>query len=567
MKRTRILFISESDLELCNKALLYAKQFQQLHDYTVECTALTLSSGDPIPSVEFDIVITLNSNLKESMPLLFGSPTIIHRPNSNHTPEDDLDLAEFIKSFFSNGFFTAIINQKRNTESMLSSINEGIIAHNLERKIFYYSPRAEEILGINKELVLGRDCHEVFPQMLCGPNCSFCEAGNDYKNFSTKHYTTTLTFSGDSKRELEVSVVPLINERGNTYGVISTINDISYLEELKRELDDEQSFHGIVGLNSKMQNIFELIRNVAVSDFPVAINGESGTGKELVATAIHKESSRKDQHFVPINCGALPEGTLESELFGHVRGAFTGATRDKKGRFELAHGGTLFLDEIGEMPLNVQVKLLRVLQEGTIEPVGSEKARRVDVRILSATNRDLKEMVQEGTFREDLYYRLSVVPIELPPLRKRQSDIAILANDFLSKTAKKMGRDSAYFSKETVELLMNYNWPGNVRQLQNAIQYCLIKSSGHKILPIHLPPEIFSVQENIKPIEKKVELPQPIVKQGRHKLTTEKLIEALRQTAGNKAKAARLLSVGRATLYNYINSNPAIKEKLREFDF
>lgn len=567
MKRTKILLISESDQELCNKALLHASEFLQLHDDSVEWSVLTLSTGEPLPSVEFDIVITLNSTLKNSMPLLFGSPTIIHRPTSAHNSGNDLDLAEFIKSFFGNGFFTAIINQKRNTESMLSSINEGIIAHNLERKIFYYSPRAEEILGIKKENVLGRDCHEIFPQKLCGPNCSFCEAGSDYHNFSGKHYTTTLSYSGGSKRELEVSVVPLINEYGDTYGVISTINDISYLEELKRELNEEQSFHGIIGVNSKMQNIFELIRNVAVSDFPVAISGESGTGKELVATAIHKESSRKEKHFVPINCGALPEGTLESELFGHVRGAFTGANRDKKGRFELADGGTLFLDEIGEMPLNVQVKLLRVLQEGTFEPVGSEKTRRVDVRIVSATNRDLKEMVQEGTFREDLYYRLSVVPIELPPLRKRQSDIAILANDFLSKTAKKMGRDSVYFSKETIELLMNYSWPGNVRQLQNAIQYCLIKSSGHKILPIHLPPEIFTIHREPKieyREEKHVQLSE---KQGRFKLTAEQLIDALRQTAGNKAKAARLLSVGRATLYNFINNNPSIKERLKEFDF
>ena len=239
-------------------------------------------------------------------------------------------------------------------------------------------------------------------------------------------------------------------------------------------------------------------------------------------------------------------------MFGHVKGAFTGAIKDKKGRFELADKGTLFLDEIAELSPKMQVKLLRVLQEGVVEPVGSETHKRVDVRILCATNRNLRELVSRGEFREDLYYRLAVVPIEIPPLRERGSDIILLARHFLARTAKKLSRSDMSFSEDAVSVMINYSWPGNVRQLQNAIQYAMIKCRGNTIMPEHFPPEILSTTS------------VPLTGNGgpkvgrKPKLNTEMVESALAKAGGNKAKAARILKVGRATLYNFLNNNSEV---------
>ncbi|MBW2144240.1 MAG: sigma-54-dependent Fis family transcriptional regulator, partial [Deltaproteobacteria bacterium] len=264
---------------------------------------------------------------------------------------------------------------------------------------------------------------------------------------------------------------------------------------------------------------------------------------ELVAAAIHNEGSRAKKPFVPVNCSALPEGLLESELFGHVKGAFTGALRDKKGRFELAHGGTLFLDEIVDLPKVVQVKLLRVLQEGTFEPVGSEKTVSVDVRLISAANRDLKHEVKKGNFRDDLFYRINVVPILLPPLRERKNDIPLLIENFLEKSAQE-GHVSGGISKDALAAMIDYSWPGNVRELQSAIRFALVKSKGQRIKPDHLPLEL---KENVSL--------HPSRGPSR-KLSLESVRSALTQTGGNKAKAAKLLGVGRATLYRFMSEYP-----------
>jgi DNA-binding NtrC family response regulator len=258
-----------------------------------------------------------------------------------------------------------------------------------------------------------------------------------------------------------------------------------------------------------------------------------------VARAIHQEGWRARGPFIAVNCGALPQGTLESELFGHVKGAFTGAIRDKKGRFALADGGTIFLDEVGELPLSTQVKLLRVLQEGTFEPVGSEKTVRVQVRVISATNRDLKEMVARGEFREDLYYRLCVVPIYLPPLRERRNDIPLLAEHFLCRYAAEEGRPGVRLSPEALAALMDYDWPGNVRQLKNAIRFALVKCAGEMIGPEHLPGEITREHPTV-------------ARRSRPRLTRERIEQALAAAGGNKARAAKLLGIGRATLYRYL---------------
>jgi transcriptional regulator with PAS, ATPase and Fis domain len=299
-----------------------------------------------------------------------------------------------------------------------------------------------------------------------------------------------------------------------------------------------------------MIEVFRQIINVAEYDYPVHIFGETGTGKELVAEAIHKASSRKDGPFVPINCGAMPEGLVESELFGHVKGSFSGAIRDKKGRFELADGGTIFLDEVAELSKHMQAKLLRFLQDGKFEKVGGEKTIRINVRVISATNKDLKEEMKKNRFRDDLYYRINVVPISLPTLRERKSDIPLLVNHFLKQAARQYNRNSVVVSDRAMMLLTEYKWSGNVRELQNAIQFAFVKSSGDEITSDNLPMEI-----NDDRLFQTIRGPS-------RKLDRVQVESAIRKTGGNKAKAARLLNVGRATLYRFINDYPELQESI-----
>ena len=326
------------------------------------------------------------------------------------------------------------------------------------------------------------------------------------------------------------------------------LRSVGTVQDITERMRAKNSFAGIVGRDPQMQEVFKNIRELAGIKMPVVITGESGTGKELVARALHSEGPRATRPFVPVNCGALPENLLESELFGHVRGAFTGAIRDKKGRFELADGGTLFLDEIADMPKSLQVKLLRVLQEGHFERVGDEKSISVDVRLISATNRDLERAVKKGDFREDLYYRVRVVPIVLPPLRERRGDIPLLVEHFLEQAARE-GQRSRGISKEAVASMAEHHWPGNIRELQSALHFALVKSEGRRIQKAHLPAEIRSLSGSA-PLP---EIPAPGRRQGHRKLDEHSVREALEQAHGNKVKAAKILGVGRATLYRFLS--------------
>ena len=320
--------------------------------------------------------------------------------------------------------------------------------------------------------------------------------------------------------------------------------DVGDLKRIAGE-SRKEGFRGIIGRERVMQNLFDTIRTVAPTPAPVLIQGESGTGKELVAQAIHRESPRAEAHFVPFNCGALPDGLIESELFGHVKGAFTGAIRDKKGRFELAHGGTLFLDEIGELKPDLQVKLLRVLEAGRLERVGGEKTISVDVRVISATNRNLEEEVSRKQFREDLYYRLCVMPIFTPALRERREDIPVLVRFFLSRFREENGFPAAGVSDEALRVLVGHSWPGNVRELQNALQYALVQSRGMPIEPDNLPPSVRRDPSGIYAIRKRTA-----------GLTRVQVRRALREAAGNKKRAAEVLGVSRSTLYRFLTRNP-----------
>lgn len=314
------------------------------------------------------------------------------------------------------------------------------------------------------------------------------------------------------------------------------------VERLRSHVEVEWDFKNIVGKSKPMKNLFRLIKLVAKSNSTILIQGESGTGKELIARAIHQESPRCNQPFVTIDCGALPETLLESELFGHVRGSFTGAIQNKKGLFLEAHGGTIFLDEIGDITQAFQAKLLRVLQEGEIRPVGGSKSIKVDVRVIAATNRDLKRVVDEGAFRQDLYYRLSVFPILVPPLRQRRGDILPLVDYFIKRYCEQNGIESKRILAKALKLLVYNSWPGNVRELENVIERAVLLSPGSEIDPEALFPEQTLPEESPEPLQISTRL-------AVQTLEREKIIEATQKARGNRSQAARLLGISRATLY------------------
>ncbi len=320
-------------------------------------------------------------------------------------------------------------------------------------------------------------------------------------------------------------------------------------KELRKRLGEQFDFQNIIGRSPAMEKLFETLALVAPSDATVLINGESGTGKELIAGALHHNSKRKEKPFIKVNCAALNENLLESELFGHEKGAFTGADSRRKGRFELASTGTLFLDEIGDMSAQTQAKILRVLQEGELERLGGSDTIRVDVRLVAATHRDLNEMVKEGTFRQDLFFRLSVVPIELPPLRQRTEDIPALADFFLKRYAKKNQKDIKGFHPQALMLLARYSWPGNIRELENSIERAVILCLGEQITPKELPPQM--VPDDFETVE------APLSTQGGQSLKNverEAIRTTLEQTDGNKSRTAKILGIARQTLINKIKA-------------
>jgi len=438
-----------------------------------------------------------------------------------------------------------LVCHQDNLENILDNLKEGIIAHDMHRRIFFFNTEAEHITGYSRQEVLGRDCHEAFGTPFCGERCVFCDDTPEPADKS--EYTLNLTTKTGEHRRVEMTVTSMKNGSGQFTGVLASFRDITALFSLQMKAGELTSFGNIIGQDSKMLDIFKQIREVAGYDYPVHIFGETGTGKELISNAVHNESARAGGPFVPINCGALPEGLIESELFGHVKGAFSGAIRDKKGRFELADGGTVFLDEIAELSNNMQVRLLRFLQEGMFERVGGEQTTTVNVRVISATNKELKKAVKQDKFRDDLYYRLNVIPIRLPPLRDRKIDIPLLVEHFLREAGERYHRKPPKVSSKAMSLMLDYRWPGNVRELQNAIQFAFVKCSGKTIAAADLPLELRDI-ENI------------CIRRGpSRKLTLEGVRSTLIKTGGNKAKAAKLLGVGRATLYRFLGEYPELQ--------
>jgi len=375
-------------------------------------THLANSIGD-IQSAHYDLVVTLCNHANEICPTLPGAPARLHWPlvdPSKVTARSEPKRAEAfreirdeirqrVEGLFQYGFLESIRQIRLTLGSLIDNLTDGVMAHDLDRRIFFFNRAAQNITGYSYDEVVGRDCHVVFESRFCGGDCSFCEDKSHF-TLTRLRYPRSFTRKTGEKCELEMSVVTIRTPGNAVTGALVIFRDITETLHLKRRLDQSRGFCGIVGRHVSMQKVFDSIRELADVNVPILIQGESGTGKEMVATALHQLSNRSSGPFVPVNCGALPEGTLESELFGHVKGAFTGAIHDRKGRFGLAEGGTIFLDEIGEISPAMQVKLLRVIQEKWFVPVGGERSVKADVRIICATNRDLKLLTQQGLFRE-----------------------------------------------------------------------------------------------------------------------------------------------------------------------
>src|SRR4030042_624183 len=378
---------------------------------------------------------------------------------------------------------------------ILNSIAEGVFTTDNDGKITFMNKAGEEITGFSNKEALGRYCFDIFRADICQSRCALKETLKTKKEII--NLPATILKKGGQKVPISISTAVLKNERGQIIGGVETFRDLSVIEELKKELSQKYTLGDIISKNYLIHDIFSILPNIAESDSTVMIQGASGTGKELFAKAIHNLSRRKEKPFIKVNCGALPDTLLESELFGYVRGAFTDAKKDKPGRFALANGGTIFLDEVGDMSPSLQVKLLRVLQEREYEPLGSTSPRKTDVRIIAATNKDLSKLISEGKFRDDLFYRLNVVKIELPPLSQRREDIALLIDAFIQKFNTKMGKQIVGVSDQALRLLLQHVYHGNIRELEHIIEHAFVLCKGERIDIDCLPKELTGTQEEM----------------------------------------------------------------------
>jgi len=424
--------------------------------------------------------------------------------------------------------------------AILNSITDGVLTINNKWQITSFNPAAELITGYKASQVIGKLCHAIMRSEACKENCPL------RKTMETEEpvydYEMEITNAKDESVPISVSTALLIDEENEIIGGVETFKDLSIYKHLKEEIALKYSFENMVGKDKKMQKIYSLIETISPTSTTVLIMGETGTGKELVARAIHHNSPRKNKPFIKVDCTALPETLLESELFGYKRGAFTDARTDKLGKFQLADGGTIFLDEIGELPFSIQAKLLRVLEEHEFEPLGAVKSVKVDIRVIAATNRDLKKAIKERKFRPDLYYRLNIVPITLPPLRERVEDIPLLVQHFIKIFRRKFGKSISIVSQDVMDLLIDYAWPGNVRQLEHAIEHAFIHCTGRIIQARHLPDEIR--QKSSILIDQIIKTENPIT-------TVEKevITKVLKMNSWDQKRTAKVLKISRVTLW------------------
>ncbi len=419
-------------------------------------------------------------------------------------------------------------------EAVFRSVEDGIITVDKDFNIIEANSAVKNILAFYRDFT-----GKILWDFLDDPGGKFHEALDFTMTHKKPFKIDRIEYKmpGKGRKVLTVSTAPLIDSGGIFSGIVIVVRDETRVDLLERELKERQEFHNIKGRSAVMQEVYSMIEVLAEVETTVLITGESGTGKELAAEALHYKGRRAGRTLVKVNCSALSENLLESELFGHVKGAFTGAFKDKKGRFELADKGTIFLDEIGDISPGMQVRLLRVLQESEFERVGDEKTIKVDVRIVAATNQDLKEKVRKGEFREDLYYRLRVVEVKLPPLRERKEDIFLLTEHFMKKFNLKFSKNITAISEDVEKLFMNYSWPGNIRELQHALEYAFILCKGPVITLDSLPSDI-KTSDSVGVSKFREDWNRP-----------EVIRRALEKCRWNKAKAARLLGMNRRTIY------------------
>jgi PAS domain S-box-containing protein len=435
--------------------------------------------------------------------------------------------------------------------AITDSISQGIFTVDSDCRITFLNTAGREITGYDESEVLGKTCWEAFHGNLCSDSCPVEQTLAEGRPI--RDLEMVIRDRWEEEVPVRVSTTILRDRKGNFLGAVETFQDLREIKRLTKALERRYRFENIVGHHSRMEEIFELIHIAAESDVRVLVQGESGTGKELIAKAIHYNSDRKDGPFTKVVCGAMPESLLESELFGHVKGAFTGAHRDKRGRLELAHGGTVFLDEVADISLTAQVKLLRFLQEQEFEPLGGTTTKKVDARVIAATNKDLEACVATGLFREDLYYRLNVFAIPVPPLRERKEDIPLLVSHILDQLNARQPKGVLELSSSTLNLLMNYDWPGNVRELENAIEHAFVCTKGDIILSDALPSYL---RQRPIPAEERAEGTMDRWLGNRER---DLILSSLEESNWHLVEASKRLGISRTTLWRKMKKHKIVR--------
>ena len=443
---------------------------------------------------------------------------------------------------------------------LLESIGDGIFVLDEHGTIIAWNPAMEKIIGYTASEMKGKNCNILNFNHCFGKNCPKGLGDCDILKYGKVEPTECLlTHKNGHTLSVSKNARVIKNQEDQVIGIVEAVTDLTELKNVRlkmekaaRRLGELNQLGGIIAKSQVMMNVFTFIKASAASDTSILILGESGTGKELVAGAIHSIGERKNKPMITLNCSALSETLLESELFGHVKGAFTGAIQNRIGWFEEADGGTIFLDEISEITPYIQVKLLRVLQQREIERVGESRKRKIDIRVIAATNKDLKALVDDGTFREDLYYRLKVFPIYLPPLRDRKEDIPLLIDHFIKMNNKKAVTRVKGMSKPALKTFMDYGWPGNIRELANAIEHAFVLCSNREIEPADLPLEIREQNTIFKHLEEESMPDETVPTQPSPPLNKERLVELLTSSDWNKAEVARLTGLSRASIWKYM---------------
>ena len=427
------------------------------------------------------------------------------------------------------------------TQDILDSLEEGVFTVDKNFKINSFNQAAEKITGFDRSEVIGSYCKNIFSSERCMGHCPIAHVLENGTNI--QDIENLILTKNREEKTIKLNAAIFNSGQGEAIGGVISFRDMSYLEDVEESLKKRSNFHGIIGHSKQMREIYTLIKEIANVNSSVLITGESGTGKELVADAIQKESHRLNKPYVKVNCSVFPPDLLSSELFGHVRGAFTDARSNRIGRFEMANGGTIFLDEIGETPLQMQIQLLRVIQEGTFERVGESVTRKVDVRIIAATNIDLMEAIKQGKFRDDLFYRLNVIPVAVPTLNERKEDIPYLIRHFINKLNSTSPKKIVDIDDDAMDSLLAYSWPGNIRELENAIEYAFARSNDDVIHRSKLPPSI----KLLKPCK-------DLFDSGNGGDEKSQIIELLDRYHWNKTLVAKELNIGRTTLWRKLKS-------------